>query len=203
MSEDQSVKPSTSSQDLSKPEDWPRVFEQHLNAADLDAVTIRPSQGIPHTVSFECSVTSMMKRAIPLLIFAFTISCQMQRNETRNELLRWEKDFAKAVVSNNADAIGKFLADDWVIIDPDGGIIDRARFLDVIKSGMLSHELMESDAVQVRSYGDCAIVTALTGTKAKFAGQEFTTQERATDVFVRRAGRWHCVFSQLTKFKAK
>jgi ketosteroid isomerase-like protein len=145
----------------------------------------------------------MMKRAIPLLIFAFTISCQMQRTDTRNELLRWEKDFAKAVVSNNADAIGKFLADDWVIIDPDGGIIDRARFLDVINSGMLSHDLMESDDVQVRSYGDCAIVTALTRTKAKFAEQEFTTQERATDVFVRRAGRWQCVFSQLTKLKAK
>lgn len=144
-----------------------------------------------------------MKRAIPLLIFAFTISCQMQRTDTRNELLRWEKDFAKAVVSNNADAIGKFLADDWVIIDPDGGIIDRARFLDVINSGMLSHNLMESDDVQVRSYGDCAIVTALTRTKAKFAEQEFMTQERATDVFVRRAGRWQCVFSQLTKFKAK
>jgi ketosteroid isomerase-like protein len=165
---------------------------------------IRPSQGIPHTVSFECSVTSMMKRAIPSLIFAFTISCQMQSNDTRNELLKWEKDFAKAMVSNDdADAIGKFLADEWVIIDPDGSIIDKARFLDVIKSGMLIHDLMESDDVQVRSYGDCAIVTALTRTKAKFAGQEFTTQERATDVFVRRAGRWQCVFSQLTKFKAK
>jgi uncharacterized protein (TIGR02246 family) len=38
MSADESTKPSTSSQDLSKPEDWPRVFEQHLNAGDLDAV---------------------------------------------------------------------------------------------------------------------------------------------------------------------
>ena len=164
---------------------------------------IRPSKGIPHAVSFECLVTSVTKRAIPLLIFAFTISCQMQSNDTRSKLLKWEKDFAKAVVSNNADAIGKFLADDWVIIDPDGTIIDKARFLDVIKSGMLSHDLMESDDMQVRSYGDCAIVTALTRTKAKFAGQEFTTQERATDVFVRRAARWQCIFSQLTKFKAK
>ena len=127
----------------------------------------------------------------------------MRNNDTRSELLKWEKDFEKAVVSNNADAIGKFLADDWVIIDPDGGVIDKARFLDVIKSGMLTHDLMESDDVQVRPYGDCAVVTALTRTKAKFAGQEFTTQERATDVFVKQAGRWQCVFSQLTKFKAK
>jgi ketosteroid isomerase-like protein len=144
-----------------------------------------------------------MKQALPVLIFAFTISCQMQSNDPNSELLKWEKDFAEAVVSNNADAIGKFLADDWVIIDPEGGFIDKPRFLSVIKSGMLSHELMESDDVQVRAYGDCAVVTALTKTKTKFSGQEFTTQERATDVFVKRAGRWQCVFSQLTKFKPK
>jgi len=54
---------------------------------------------------------------------------------------------------------------------------------------------MESDDVKVRSYGDSAVVTALTKTKAKFTGQEFTTQERATDVFVKCDGRWHCVFS--------
>jgi len=44
----------------------------------------------------------------------------MQRNDTRSELLKWEKNFAKAAGSNDADAICKFLADDWVIIEPDG-----------------------------------------------------------------------------------
>ena len=127
----------------------------------------------------------------------------MQSTDTRGELLKWEKDFAEAVVTNDADAIGKFLADDWVIIDPNGEIVDRARFLGVIKSGMLTHELMESDDMQVRTYGDCAVVSALTRTKAKFRGQEYTTRERATDVFVKRAGRWECVFSQLTKSKEK
>lgn len=144
-----------------------------------------------------------MKRALTLTILVLTMSCQMKTNEVEQELLKWEKDFAKTVVSNDADAIGKFLADDWVIIDPDGGFIDRARFLGVIKSGMLSHDLMESEDVNVRSYGNCAVLTALTKTKTKFAGNDFTTQERATDVFVKRSGRWQCVFSQLTTFKKK
>jgi len=157
----------------------------------------------PMKIALRSLCLAIVKRAIPLLIFAVTLSCQMKTNDAQTELVKWEKDFAKAVVSNDAEAIGKFLADDWMIIGPDGRIIDKARFLDVIKSGMLTHDLMESDEVQVRSYGDCAVVTALTRTKAKFAGQEFTTQERATDVFVRRAGRWQCVFSQLTKFDAK
>ena len=144
-----------------------------------------------------------MKRLLLVAVFAFTVSCQMKRDDVKEELLKWENDFAKAIVTNDAEAIGKFLADDWVIVDPDGGIIDRARFLDVIKSGMLTHELMESEDQTVRSYGDSAVLTALTKTKAKFAGQEFTTQERATDFFVKRDGRWQCVFSQLTTFKKK
>jgi ketosteroid isomerase-like protein len=116
------------------------------------------------------------------------------------ELLKLEKEFTGAIVKNDPEAIDQFLSDDWIIIDPDGGVIDKSRFLGVIKSGALTHEMMESDDVRVRVYGDCAVLTALTRSKGKFAGQDFTTSERATDVFVRRDGRWRCVLSHLTRF---
>jgi ketosteroid isomerase-like protein len=119
------------------------------------------------------------------------------------ELLKLEKEFARAIVKNDAEAIRQFLADDWVIIDADGGIIDKARFLGVVESGALTHEMMESDDVEVRIYGDSAVVSGLTRTKGKFMGQDFSTQERATDVFVMQNGRWQCVFSQLTRFIKK
>ena len=119
------------------------------------------------------------------------------------ELLKLEKEFAQAIVKNDAEAIGQFLADDWVIIDADGGIINKARFLGVVESGALTHEMMESDDVEVRIYGDSAVVSGLTRTKGKFMGQDFSTQERATDVFVMQNGRWQCVFSQLTRFIKK
>src|SRR6266446_2988946 len=144
-----------------------------------------------------------MKRLLILAMFALTVACQMKSNDAKEELINLEKDFERAVVANDAKAIGKFLADDWVIIDPDGNIIDKARFLSVIKSGALTHEVMESDNMSVRTYGDSAVVTALTTTKGKFAGQEFSTRERATDFFVKQGGRWQCVFSQLTKFNRK
>jgi ketosteroid isomerase-like protein len=121
----------------------------------------------------------------------------------QEELLKLEKEFAQAIVKNDAEAIARFLGDDWLIIDPDGGVIDRARFLDVIKSGALTHSMMESEDVRVRIYGDTVIVTALTTAKGQFMGQDFTTQERATDVFVKRNGRWQCVLTQLTRFTKK
>jgi ketosteroid isomerase-like protein len=140
--------------------------------------------------------------AVTLVAASFATG-QQKKNRMQEELLRIEEDFSRAIVANDAEAIGRFLADEWIIVDPDGGLIDKMRFLDVIKSGALTHELMESDNARVRIYGNTAIVTALTTTKGKFGGQPFTTHERATDVFVKQQGRWQCVLSQLTKFASK
>ena len=144
-----------------------------------------------------------MKAALILAMLALTASCQTKDNHAEQELLKVERDFAAAVLSNNAEAIGKFLTDDWAIVDADGGIIDKARFLGAIKSGTLVHEEMELDDMTVRAHEDSAVVTTITSTKVRFAGQEFATQERATDFFIKREGRWQCVFSQLTTFKKK
>ena len=148
-----------------------------------------------------------MKRSLVLISVALVASIfaigEQKKDLKQEELLRIEKDFSQALTANDAEAIGRFLADEWIIIDPDGGMIDKTRFLDVIKSGALTHELMESDNARVRVYGNTAIVTALTTTKGKFSGQPFTTHERATDVFVKEHGHWHCVLSQLTKLPSQ
>ena len=127
----------------------------------------------------------------------------MNKSEAEEELLKVEKEFAETIVNNDLEGLGRVVADDWIIIDPNGEIVDRARFFEIIKSGSLTHEIMESDDLRVRIYGDSAVVTAITRTKGKFMGQEFSTQERATDVFVKRDGRWRCVITHLTRFPKK
>jgi ketosteroid isomerase-like protein len=119
------------------------------------------------------------------------------------ELLKLEEAFAEAIVKNDLEGLGRLVADDWIIIDPNGEIVDRTRFFEVIKSGALTHDMMESEDFRVRAYGDSAVVTGITRTKGKFMGREFSTQERATDVFVKRDGRWRCVVSHLTRFAKK
>ena len=142
-----------------------------------------------------------------LITLAFSMATTMFRqsnsNEMEKEVLKVEEEFGQAMIKNDADKIGTFLADDWIIIDPDGGIIDKVRFLSVIRSGALTHEAMDSQDVRVRVYGTTAIVTALTSSKAKYMGQEFSTRERATDVFVKLDGKWQCVITHLTTFTKK
>jgi ketosteroid isomerase-like protein len=119
------------------------------------------------------------------------------------ELLKLESAFADAIIKNDLESIGRIVADDWIIVDPNGEIVDRTRFFEVIKSGALTHDIMESEDFRVRVYGESAVVTAITSTKGKFRGQEFSTRERATDVFVKRDGRWQCVLTHLTRFTTK
>jgi ketosteroid isomerase-like protein len=140
---------------------------------------------------------------ITLMVLPSLALGQMRSTPMEEEVLRTEREFSQAIVHNDAEEVGRFLIDDWIIIDPDGGIIDKAQFLSVIKSATLTHDMMESHDMRVRIYGDIAIVTALTSTKGKFNGQGFATQERATDVFVKQSGRWQCTFSQLTRFAQK
>ena len=118
-------------------------------------------------------------------------------------ILELERRFGEAMIRNDADAIGRLLSDDWIIIDPDGGVIDRSRFLAVIKSGALRHEAMDSEDIRVRTYPNTATVTAVTHTRTKYLGKEFTTHERATDAFVKEDGRWHCVLTHLTTLTKK
>jgi len=121
----------------------------------------------------------------------------------QEEILELERKFGEAMIQNDADSVGRILSDDWIIIDPDGSVIDKSHFLYVIKSGALRHEVMDSEDIRVRTYGDTATVTAVTHTRTKYLEKEFTTHERATDVFAKQKGRWQCVLTQLTTLTKK
>jgi len=123
--------------------------------------------------------------------------------DSEKEILEVERKFGEAMIQNDAEAIGRILSDDWIIIDPDGGVIDKSRFLDVIKSGALKHEAMDSEDIRVRTYPNTATVTAVTHTRTKYLGKEFTTHERSTDVFVKKDERWQCVLTHLTTLTKK
>jgi ketosteroid isomerase-like protein len=120
-------------------------------------------------------------------------------DQSAEQLLKIEQDFQQAIVENDAAAIERFVADDWIIVGPEGKIIEKERFLGVVKSGALTHERMELEEPRVRVYGETAVVTGRATSAGKFMGAEFKTLERSTDVFVKSDGQWRCVLTQLTR----
>lgn len=116
----------------------------------------------------------------------------------RSELLAVADDWAAAIVSNDASRIGRFMADEWVIVS-DSGFSSKDDFLSVVASGELTHSAM--DAVtepRIRAYDETAVFTARVTNTAHHRGQRFDADEWTTDVFVRRDGCWLCVLSHIT-----
>jgi ketosteroid isomerase-like protein len=130
---------------------------------------------------------------------ARTSKVEDMNEESTNELLKIEQDFQQAILENNAEAIERFVSDDWIIVNSDGKIVDKDRFLAVVKSGALTHHTMQLDEPRVRVHGDTGVVTGRARSAGKFIGAEFTTLELATDVFVKMAGQWRCILTHLTR----
>lgn len=118
---------------------------------------------------------------------------------SRDELVAVTREWDQAMVENDADAIGRYMADDWVIVGSDGRVGDRATFLALVRSGALSHDVMESHDLDIRLYGDTAVVLARGISGGKYQGQAFREIERVSCVFVRTGGRWLCVLTHLSR----
>ena len=105
----------------------------------------------------------------------------------------------RAMVSNDPEAIGGFMADDWLIVGSDGETTDKPTFLEQIRSGRLTHDTMTSADIQVRRYGDVAVLLASGVSAGMFQGRRFREHERQSNVFVRTNGNWRCVLTHLSR----
>ena len=105
----------------------------------------------------------------------------------------------RAMIENDAEKIGRFMADDWAIVGPDGSIGDKKTFLALVTSGALTHDVMESAELNVRVYGDAAVVIASGVSGGKYQGREFREVERSSSVFVRQGSEWRCVLTHLSR----
>ena len=104
-----------------------------------------------------------------------------------------------AMVSNDAEAIGRFMADDWLIVGADGGTTDKPTFLEQVRSGRLQHDTMTTVDLQVRRYGHVAVLLAMGDSAGLFDGHRFHEHERQSNVFVRSNGDWRCVLTHLSR----
>lgn len=114
-------------------------------------------------------------------------------------LIRLAHEWDRAMIENDAEAIGRFMADDWTIVGSDGNVGDKPTFLALVESGVLSHDVMESEDFHVRIYGDTAVVTTRGVSGGRYQGRAFREVERTSCVFVRHEGQWRCVLTHLSR----
>jgi ketosteroid isomerase-like protein len=123
------------------------------------------------------------------------------------ELTRIEKDWAAASQRHDAEAAGKSLADDLVLVYPDGTTGTKSSELRDIAAGAMTVESWEVTDTKVTVLGpDAAFITGRGIIKnGKYKTPESKTavnisgEYRFTDIYARRNGKWLAVASQTTK----
>ena len=104
-----------------------------------------------------------------------------------------------ALGRNDAAALDRIYADDYTLVNESGVLTTKAPRLASIKSGELKFESVSFDDVNVRLYGNTAVATYHSMSKAQFKGQEIGGQFRVTVTLVKIKGRWQVVAAQVTR----
>ncbi|MEQ1922955.1 MAG: nuclear transport factor 2 family protein [Pyrinomonadaceae bacterium] len=114
------------------------------------------------------------------------------------EILDISEAWSQAIVANDADAIGSFMAEDWMMVS-ERGVSSKEHFLSFVRSGQLTHDSMDlAELVSVSIYGDTAVLAARVTNTAHFGGETFEANEWTSDVFIKTADGWKCVITHIT-----
>ncbi|HET6959665.1 MAG TPA: nuclear transport factor 2 family protein [Vicinamibacterales bacterium] len=115
------------------------------------------------------------------------------------QLKRIQQQLAEAWVARDRDTIERLVAPDWIVTHVAGQRLTRSDVLrDMLESSATRIESMTVDDVDVRLFGDTAVVTGRTHARGVQTGAAFDVTLRFTDVFVRRSDEWQAVASHAT-----
>jgi len=122
--------------------------------------------------------------------------------ETEVALIKkMEEDRVLAGVRKDVSAIAAVTGKDYVQIDLDGNVRDKAAALRRIESTGIQLQSNLVDQMVVRIFGDTALVTGRSTPKGIIDGKDFPPI-RYSRVYVRRGGHWQVVMFQMTRIAA-
>ena len=99
----------------------------------------------------------------------------------------------------DAAALDRTTTEDYTITRDNGAVRSRTETLQGIKDGSTKFESFDYSDVQVRIYGETAVVTFREAIKGSRAGKDMSGQFREVRVFVKRGGSWRAVLAQRTR----
>ena len=107
-----------------------------------------------------------------------------------------DTEYQAAVKANDAAAMDRILADDFILVTGRGTTFTKADLLKEARDKKMSYERQEELQQVVRVWGDTAVVTALLWAKGTSDGQPFDYKLWFSDTYVRTPAGWRYAFGQ-------
>jgi ketosteroid isomerase-like protein len=121
-------------------------------------------------------------------------------SNVEQHLTDMENRWAKASLTSDGSAVAPLLSDDFVNIDSDGSVHNKAET--VARTSKAKFQVSEISEVAVNTHGDAAVVTGIwTGKGVDGMGNAIDTKERWADTWVMKDGKWECVASASAPLK--
>jgi ketosteroid isomerase-like protein len=107
-----------------------------------------------------------------------------------------DTQYQAAVEKNDAMAMDRILADDFVLVTGTGKTFTKADLLKDARNKTAVYERQDDSSQTVRVWGDTAVVTALLWAKGTEAGKSFEYKLWFSDTYARTPAGWRYVFGQ-------
>ena len=146
-----------------------------------------------------------------LLLFVAFAGAQDRRKPVRHPvrrvaqtILQLERETMAAIKNGDASALSRILADDFIFRSPAGPDLNRAEFLNLVKSFPVKVLAVWGEGLKVHVYGQTAVLTGVQRSRTASAdGKEETSAGAFTDIFIRRRGRWLLVLAHSVDLPAE
>ena len=116
--------------------------------------------------------------------------------DDRKTVATLDTEYQAAVKRNDAAAMARILADDFVLVTGSGKTYTKADMLKDARSGDTSYEHNDEDVQTVRVWGDTAVVTAKLWENFTINGKSFDRKFWFSDTYVRMPAGWKYGFGQ-------
>ena len=126
------------------------------------------------------------------------------------EILKLEREWMDAPKTKNAEAVRRVVADDAVLVYPDGTVANKADEVRTVEAGDVtsdSFEMVESKVTVIDA--DAALLSGRSSIKnGKYRDPntkqtiDISGEYRFLDVYAKRDGKWQVIASQATKILA-
>lgn len=142
----------------------------------------------------------MQKLALTIAIAVFLIAAALPTDD-RSDILAVERAWDTAVVKRDTAALDRILADDFVLVWINGQVSGKRDMLQAIAARKAEIDPFETEDVNVRIYGDTAVVTGRFSQTAHLGERSETNQFRYTDVYHRTRHGWQAVSAHASLIK--
>lgn len=144
----------------------------------------------------------VMKRQLPKPIALFllavaTFAAQASESDDIAAVAALDTQYQAAVKANDAAAMAKILADDFILVIGNGAVSTKADLLKEAEDRVREYTHQEDSEQTVRLWGDTAVVTAKLWMQGmRKDGTPFDYKLWFSDTYVRTKDGWRYVFGQ-------